>query len=115
LLPLVQQQLHALETHQLTWTGQIWPGQSMQWEIQGQPEHHPKEQDERQWSTEMELALPKLGDVHARLIFTESGLKLRLHAADPETVALFNRSMPGLQSALAEVDIPLNAVVIEKS
>lgn len=115
LLPLVQQQLHALETHQLTWTGQVWPGQQMQWEIQGQPEHRATPAAEREWSTEMELALPRLGDVHARLVFTEGGLKLNLRAADSETVALFNQHMGKLQSALAENQVSLTVAVVEKS
>ena len=113
LLPLVQQQLHTLESHQLIWSGQVWPGQEMQWKIQGQPEHHHDQQDERHWSTEMELALPTLGDVRARLVFSKSGLKLILHAADSATAALFNRAMPKLQSALADVDIPLISAAVE--
>ena len=115
LLQLVQQQLHTLENHHLIWQGQIWPGQQMQWEIQGEPEHQTKEQDERQWSTEIELALPRLGDVHARLIFANSGLRLTLHAADTTTVELFNRSLPALKDTLAGADIPLLAAVVEKS
>lgn len=115
LLPLVQQQLHTLETHQLTWAGQVWPGQEMQWEIQGQPEPQTTQQDERQWRTEMELALPRLGDVHARLVFAGRGLELTLQAADSATVALFNRSLPKLQSALADVNIPLTAAAVEKT
>lgn len=115
LLPLVQQQLHTLEQHHLVWMGQVWPGQQMQWEIQGEPEHQARQQDERQWSTEMELALPKLGDVRARLVFTTSGLRLTLHAADAQTVTLFNRTLPALKNALADADIPLLASVVEKS
>jgi flagellar hook-length control protein FliK len=115
LLPLVQQQLHTLETHQLTWVGQVWQGQQMQWEIQGQPERHAPQPEEREWSTEMELALPKLGDVHARLVFSANGVKLNLRAADSATVALFNQSMSKLQAALADINIPLAAAVVEKS
>lgn len=116
LIPLVQQQLHALETHQITWTGQIWPGQQMQWEIQGEPEHHlSAAADERQWSTEMELALPKLGDVHARLVFNSSGLKLNLQAADVDAIALFHRRLPSLGKTLADAGIQLTSSVIEKS
>lgn len=115
LIPLVQQQLHTLETHQLTWTGQVWPGQQMQWEIQGEPEHHPSLPDERQWSTEMELALPKLGDVHARLVFSKGGIKLTLQGADAGSVALFNRRLPGLAATLADAGVPLSSAIVEKS
>jgi hypothetical protein len=113
LVPLVQQQLHALETHQLTWSGQIWPGQLMQWEIQGQPEHQSQRPDERQWSTEMELALPKLGDVHAKLVFSRGGIKLTLRGSDASSIALFNRQLPGLAATLADAGVPLSSAVIE--
>ena len=117
LLHLVQQQLHTLEQHHLAWSGQVWPGQQMQWEIQGRPEHqhHGQQQEERQWSTEMELALPRLGDVHARLVFAESGLRLTLQAADSATVDLFSRALPQLGNSLAEADIALLAAAVEKS
>lgn len=115
LVHLVQQQLHTLEQHHLVWMGQVWPGQQMQWEIQGQPEHQARQQDERQWSTEMELALPGLGDIHARLVFAESGLRMALRASDPATVDLFNRALPKLKSSLADAGILLAAAVVEKS
>ena len=115
LLPLVQQQLHALENHHLVWVGQVWPGQQMQWEIQGEAEHEAKQQDERQWSTEMELALPMLGDVHARLLFASSGLRLTLNSANPATIDLFNRTLPMLKKSLADAGITLAAAVVEKS
>ncbi|MEQ1813339.1 MAG: flagellar hook-length control protein FliK [Candidatus Nitrotoga sp.] len=113
LLLLVQQQLHTLEHHHLAWLGQVWPGQEMQWEIQGQPEHQTQQQDERQWSTEIELALPKLGNVHARLVFAENGLRLTLNAADTATVDLFNRTLPQLKNSLADADIALTAAVVD--
>ncbi|MBI3222412.1 MAG: flagellar hook-length control protein FliK [Nitrosomonadales bacterium] len=115
LIPMVQQQLHTLEQHHLVWMGQVWPGQQMQWEIQGEPDQHAREQPERQWSTEMELALPNLGGVHAHLAFSGSGLRLTLHAADTQTVELFNRALPALKNSLADANIPLISGVVEKS
>jgi flagellar hook-length control protein FliK len=112
---MVQQQLHTLETHQLTWSGEIWPNQHMQWEIQGQPEQHAQRPDERQWSTEMELALNKLGDVHARLVYTQGAIKLTLHAADAQSTELLNRRLPALRNTLQEAGINLTSAVIEKT
>ncbi|MEQ1630559.1 MAG: flagellar hook-length control protein FliK, partial [Gallionella sp.] len=112
LIPLVQQQLHAMETHQLTWVGQVWPEQKMQWEIQGE-EPHIHDEEERRWRTELELALPKLGDVHAKLAFSANGLELRLQAGDAATLRLFERAMPKLRAALAQADITLNAAIVE--
>lgn len=113
-LPLVQQQLHTLENHHMVWMGQVWPGQQMQWEVQGEPEHRNGRQEERQWSTEMELSLPRLGDVRARLVFAESGLRLTLHAADAATADLFNRSLPQLRESLDHAGIALATAVVTK-
>ncbi|MFA6921909.1 MAG: flagellar hook-length control protein FliK [Gallionella sp.] len=122
LVSMVQQQLHTLETHQLTWTGQIWPGQQMQWEIQGEPERqqaqpgqHQDPYDGRKWSTEMELALPALGDVHAKLVLSQGKLTLTLQAADVNSAALLNRRLPGLATTLGEAGIPLASAVVEKA
>lgn len=115
LLPLVQQQLHAMETHQLSWVGQVWPEQQMQWEIQGEEPHaRHQNEEERRWRTELELALPKLGDVHAKLAFSAQGLELRLQAADATTLQLFERALPGLREALARADIALSAATVEQ-
>ena len=114
LVHLVQQQLHTLEQHHLAWMGQVWPGQQMQWEIQGQPEHQAR-QGERQWSTEMELSLPRLGGVHARLMLAEGGLRVTLRAAEPATAGLFDSALPKLKSSLADAGVTLLAVAVEKS
>jgi hypothetical protein len=63
----------------------------------------------------MELALPKLGDIHARLVFAESGLRLTLQAADSKTVELFSSALPQLKNSLADADIALLAAVVEKT
>ena len=114
LISLVQQQLHTLETHQLTWTGQVWPEQQMQWEIQGEPEHQASSAETRQWSTELELALPRLGDVHARLIFSRGEVILNLQAADSNATSLFNRNLPQLHQAMSDAGIQLTSKVVEK-
>ncbi len=114
LIPLVQQQLHTLEHHHMVWMGQVWPGQQMQWEIQGEPEREQQKADERQWSTEVELALPKLGDVSARLVLTGGELRLSLRTADATTANMFNRALPNLKKSLEDAGVALVNAVVEK-
>ena len=87
----------------------------MQWEIQGQPEQHAQRPDERLWSTEMELAMTHLGDVHARLVYSRGAVKLTLQSSDAAALELFNRRLPGLRNTLSEAGINLISAVIEKS
>lgn len=115
LLPLVQQQLHTLENHHLAWSGQVWPKQEMLWEIKGEQQPNSYDPDSRQWSTELELSLPNLGDVRARLVLTPKGLQMSLRAAETGTIDLFTQSAPSLRTAMAEAKISLTALAVERA
>lgn len=115
LLPLVQQQLHTLENHHLAWSGQVWPKQELLWEIKGEQQPNSYDPDSRQWSTELELSLPNLGDVRARLVLTPKGLQMSLRAAETGTVDLFTQSAPSLRTAMAEAKIALTALAVERA
>jgi hypothetical protein len=69
LTPLVQQQLEALATHCYVWQGQIWPGQTMDWEIveEDANERGQGENTAANWTTRLNLNLPNLGDLAATL------------------------------------------------
>lgn len=115
LLPLVQQQLHTLENHHLAWSGQVWPKQEMLWEIKGEQQPNSYDPDSRQWSTELELSLPNLGDVRAHLVLTPKGLQMSLRAAETGTINLFTQSAPSLRTAMAEANIALTALAVERA
>lgn len=115
LMPLVQQQLHALETHQLTWIGQVWPEQEMRWTVQGDAEHRRSREEGRQWSTDMELSLPRLGGVQARFVLGREGLQLTLRPTTDETANLFQQALPNLRDALSAANIPLVQAKVERT
>ena len=107
LQPLVQQQLNALETRQMVWQGNVWPEQSMQWEVHEQASQNPGAEEQRQWITQLRLDLPKLGEVAATLRFNSTGLSLTLNAGTPETRAMLGNASTQLVSALSDVGIPV--------
>lgn len=108
---LVQQQLHALEHKHLQWSGQIWPGQTMQWDIQGETQHSTGG-NKRQWETDLELTLPILGNIHACLKLSDNGLKLVLDAADPAVSERLRNALPNLQASLVEKGINLTSAIV---
>lgn len=97
---LVQQQLQTLDTRQMVWQGQIWPGQEMYWEIEEDASRPGSGEGEEaaSWHTRLNLQLPVLGGIQARLAFVNGALKLDIAAADAATAEL----MRGGQQALAE-------------
>ena len=107
LQPLVQQQLNALETRQMVWQGNIWPEQTMQWEVHEQPSPTPDAQEQRQWVTQLRLDLPNLGEVAATLRFNNAGLSLTLNAGTPETRAMLGNASTQLVAALSDAGIPV--------
>ena len=62
LRPLVQQQLDAVATQRMAWHGEVWPGQSMDWQIE--PDERRSDAGtadaERGWTTSLRLVTPRL-------------------------------------------------------
>ena len=85
LRPLVQQQLDAVATQRLAWHGEVWPGQTIQWEIE-RDDIRDREADAGEaadrWSTTLRLTLPRLGTVDATLQLAGGGVRVRLSTPD---------------------------------
>lgn len=114
LQPIVQQQLNALETRQVQWQGQVWPNQEMHWEIHEESSRNARGEEERLWATQIQLDLPNLGPVSARLSFGSSGLSLTLDAADSETRARLGNASARLVAALGERGITTASTLVAK-
>lgn len=105
---LVQQQLNALETHQVLWQGQVWQGQEMRWEVHEEsPHRNAQGKEEGQWITQIHLDLPNLGGVSARLNFNGNSLNLSFEVADAQTRERMGNASPQLMAALSERGIPV--------
>jgi hypothetical protein len=116
LIPVVHQQLDAMATQHYVWQGQVWPGQTMEWEIedpQGDREGG-SEDAPAEWNTTLRLTLPRLGGVEARLILTPAGVALRLLADDADTVRALDDARQQLDTALAAANVPLTGFVAER-
>lgn len=116
LVPVVYQQLDAMATQNYVWQGQVWPGQTMEWEIEDPQHDREPSSDEppTEWKTTLRLSLPRLGGVEALLILTPAGVALRLMADDEATVAALANAQAELDSALEAANVPLTGFVAER-
>lgn len=106
MLPVVRQQLETLETRHFQWLGEIWPGQSMHWEIgEDAAEDTGSRDTAREWDSRFTLALPALGQVGAELALVGNRLRIRLSAEDATTAAMMREAAHELHQALAAVGI----------
>ena len=114
LLPLVHQQLDAVATQNFIWQGQVWPGQTMEWEIEDPAaEGRSTDEPEDNWNSTLRLTLPRLGGVEARLHLTPAGVAMRLIADNDTTRQALADAEARLADALAAADVPLTGLVAE--
>jgi flagellar hook-length control protein FliK len=98
---MVREQLEALSTLQLTWHGQVWPGQDLYWEIaEDAPQRGVANAAAGGWRTRLSLKLPRLGDVHALVSVDASGVGISLAAAESSTTDAMSAGAADLRSAL---------------
>lgn len=114
-VPLVQQQLVALDSAKVVLQLEIWPKQWMQWEID---EHHPgagREPEAAQnWNTQLRLELPLLGALKAALTLGNGGVRIKLEAASAASAALLRDHRASLQAALAAAGVPPASIAIAR-
>jgi hypothetical protein len=115
LLPIVHQQLDGMATQQYVWQGQVWPGQTVEWEIEdpARDGRGHEEEDAPGWNTTLRLTLPRLGGVEARIVLSPAGIALRLLADEPGTVAALDAARARLGDALDAANVPLTGFVAE--
>ncbi len=111
---LVQQQLSTLETGQITWRGEIWQGQPMQWDITEHPPSNEQETNETsQWRTQLKLTLPQLGDITANMILSPHGLSIKLNTTETETASLLKKHQSPLTTGMTSAGLNVQAVEVQ--
>jgi flagellar hook-length control protein FliK len=111
LRPLVQQQLEAAATQRLAWHGEIWPQQTMEWEIERDaPQGGKAADDATVWQTNLRLRLPRLGAIDARLQLNDQGVQLVLRTPNAGTATDLQSAVPSLQQAFDAAGLTLLGV-----
>lgn len=114
--PLVLQQLDGLANQNFAWQGQVWPGQTMQWEI-GDPPDERRNGDENSaanWQTRLKLALPQLGGIDASLrLFPDGRLTIRLNSDSAAGESQLRAGAEALQQQMAAAGLTVNQLLIE--
>lgn len=114
-LPLVQQQLGVLDSRQLAWQGQVWPGQVMDWRVEEGPERqNASPQEMPEWRTRLHLRLPRLGEVSAVLGLSGQGIRVDFRAVDPGTARTIRDNHPALYDALQAAGLKVLGLTVER-
>lgn len=111
---MVQQQLQALMQGQVVWQGAIWPGQTARWTIRPETNDGAQKGVQRSghnWVTVLDLDLPHLGPVQARLRLHGNSIDLSLqrgHAAQ----AAIDPALPSLHKAFQSAGLEVGGLQV---
>ena len=115
LRPLVQQQLDAAATQRLAWHGEVWPGQSLDWQIEPDGRRTGSEQAdaERCWITSLRMTTPRLGEIDARLSLAPQGVSITIATPTGASAADLRDAAPSLEKSMAAAGVPLLALQVK--
>jgi hypothetical protein len=111
--PLVQQQMDVLDSRQIVWQGQIWPGQQMDWQIEERASRESGQPESAEWQTSLHLQLPRLGDVNVALRLGTQGIQLSFKVAQPTTADAMRGNQLDLHQAMSAAGLNLTGVLVE--
>ena len=106
-LPILRQQIDALETRQLTWFGDVWPGQPMRWEIGERADSPGDAVAAQEWHSRFTLTLPALGEVAAELTIHGTRIGLRISTRNADSAALMNVHCTELVQAMHDAGLSI--------
>lgn len=113
--PLVQQQLDALDTRQIVWQGQVWPGQTMHWEIEEREAREGERAAESEWQTRLSLTLPNLGEVGAQLRLSTQGIRIEITAAQSDALQRLQQGADSLKAGFERANLSLAQLMVKQS
>ncbi len=113
--PVVQQQLDTLETRQVIWQGQVWPGQQMDWEIDEDGSRQTGDEEPTPgWRTRLHLDMPTLGGVTARLVLDAGGVRVDFSVEHEDTAALMRGDIGTLAQSMEASGLKVAGVMVQR-
>jgi hypothetical protein len=113
LVPVVKEQLQAIDARQIGWRGEIWPQQTIELTIAEEDAGTPEEQAPAAWTTTMKLDLPRLGGIQAVLQMQGDSLRIGMRASENATHSLKDRGGE-LAASLAALGLKLVSMRVDE-
>jgi len=113
-MSIIKEQLAALQTGQLLFQGELFPGQPMEWRIR-EREGRGRQQEEQQeapWETSLDLTLPNLGKVQASLKLNGLRLDLQLEVSREQTAVLMEQERDAFHEQLQAAGLDPGTITV---
>ncbi|UOA09024.1 flagellar hook-length control protein FliK [Methylobacter sp. S3L5C] len=109
-------QLDTLENRRFAWQGELWPGQSFQWEISKDPDHQaaiPETNQDPIWQTVVRFQLANLGQINATIRLQGEHVQVQVNVQNQATTDSLKNAIGQLILALAASGTALDNITIQ--
>lgn len=118
---LLTQQLQVLESPQLAWRGELWPGHTLEWQIRQGVEPQKDDsntalahEDKDGWESHLKLTLPQLGTLNVYIkLDAQQAFSIRMVPEQADTAPLLKQHQPQLAEQLAAAGCTLHSMKVE--
>jgi hypothetical protein len=117
---LLPQQLHILEHQRISWHGEVWPHQQMDWDVYLQNEQDDTSRNTNQDTesqaaivSDLTLHLPHLGKVTAKISIKNGRMHVGVYAEERASLPLLRAKSPSLATAIESSGQQLTGITIE--
>lgn len=115
-LPLLSEQLSALQNSQILFRGDLFPGQHLEWTLTERDAHGGKSgKRERSWETTLNIELPLLGAVGVKLRLDGGHISMDVRAEDSETVTFLETGRSVLTEQLEAAGLTPTEIVMRNA
>ena len=104
---LLPQQLQILEHQRISWHGEVWPNQRMDWDVYIDSERDNNQQHQGKGdvltapvSSDLTLHLPRLGKVSAKIRIQNGRMQIGISVGEQAALALMKANKPALINAI---------------
>lgn len=117
---LLPQQLHVLEHQRLSWHGEVWPNQQMNWDIvvQNQQSKQSKtdanEDEQVPIASDLTLHLPHLGKVTANISLRDGRMRIAFLAEQENALQLLKEKSTALSNAIESNGLRLESLTLNR-
>ena len=108
---LVHQQLDVLANQALVWQGQAWPGAHMEWEVARDRTQGGELMGNDHWATRLQIELPRLGLVQARL--TLAGNQVVMSLVAPNSAGELSQNSNALRQQFVSAGLALSQLTVD--
>lgn len=112
---MISLQLNTLETHQMRWQGELWPGQPMEWEVgEDEPEPGPAGNQDPVWNSKVRFELPHLGGVAASIRLVGGSVQVHVDVDNEAAADALRRHGRGLAERLEASGASLESFLVKR-